>query len=460
MRRRRAAGDAAGPAPATAASAAAAASGDAYLPSRIALEAEALRAGGKLLTHVVAGATQRDGGWSANVTADQLDGHLDWQPAPGGGAGRVVARLARLDLPKDEPPAAGAPPAAASAGGPTSLPALDVHVDALAIGGRPFGQLDLEAANRDGGWQLSRVRLATPEALLAATGRWDGGAPGRRGGTAAPPSYTRLDFQLDILDAGGLLARLGSPGAVAGGRGRASGRLEWPGSPTTPRAPVLRGGFSLEVEAGRFLKAEPGAARLLSVLSLQSLRHRLSLDFRDVFEQGFAFDSFTGDVKIAGGVASSNNLRMRGLQAAVLMDGSADLARETQDLRVVVVPEINAGTASLAFAVINPAIGLGTFLAQLVLRQPLIAAGTREFRVTGSWDEPKIDRVERRTAVPDAAAAEPASAAASAAPPTPAASTPSPLRPLARLRGWLAPASRPAASAPAGSGGNASTIAP
>ena len=86
---------------------------------------------------------------------------------------------------------------------------------------------------------------------------------------------------------------------------------------------------------------------------------------------------------------------MNGVQAAVLMDGSADIARETQDLRVVVVPEINAGTASLAAAVINPAIGLGTFLAQLVLRQPLIAAGTREFHIDGTWADPKIDRVER-----------------------------------------------------------------
>ena len=57
---------------------------------------------------------------------------------------------------------------------------------------------------------------------------------------------------------------------------------------------------------------------------------------------------------------------MRGVQAAVLMEGQADLERETQDLRVLVVPEINAATASLAYAVINPAIGLGTFLAQLV----------------------------------------------------------------------------------------------
>jgi uncharacterized protein YhdP len=94
---------------------------------------------------------------------------------------------------------------------------------------------------------------------------------------------------------------------------------------------------------------------------------------------------------------------MRGVQAAVLMEGQADLVRETQDLRVIVVPEINAGTASLAYAAVNPAVGLGTFVAQWLLRRPLIAASTREFHITGSWDDPKVERVERKP--PEAAAA-------------------------------------------------------
>jgi uncharacterized protein YhdP len=99
---------------------------------------------------------------------------------------------------------------------------------------------------------------------------------------------------------------------------------------------------------------------------------------------------------------------MKGVNAAVLMDGSADIARETQDIRVVVVPEISAGTAALVATAINPAIGLGTFLAQMVLSKPLIAAATQEFHIDGTWTDPKITRVPRR-ALPEAlgAPAEP-----------------------------------------------------
>lgn len=84
---------------------------------------------------------------------------------------------------------------------------------------------------------------------------------------------------------------------------------------------------------------------------------------------------------------------MKGINAAVLLDGEADIARETQDLRVLVVPEINAGTASLIATAINPAVGIGSFLAQLVLRQPLIRATTQEFRIDGTWADPRVTRV-------------------------------------------------------------------
>jgi len=130
------------------------------------------------------------------------------------------------------------------------------------------------------------------------------------------------------------------------------------------------------------------------VLSLQALPRRLTLDFRDVFTAGFSFDFIRGDVQIEQGVARTNNLQMKGVNAAVLMEGQADIAKETQDIKVVVVPEITAGTATLIASVINPAIGIGAFIAELILRKPLIESTTQKFDITGSWADPKIARSE------------------------------------------------------------------
>ncbi len=204
-----------------------------------------------------------------------------------------------------------------------------------------------------------------------------------------------MNFRLDVNDGGQLLTRLGMKDLVRRGRGKLEGQIAWQGSPLGLDYPSLSGAFTVNIESGQFLKADPGLAKLLGVLSLQSLPRRLTLDFRDVFSDGFAFDFLRGDVTIAQGIASTNNLQMKGVNAAVLMDGRADIARETQDIRVVVVPEINAGTASVVAGVINPAVGLGSFLAQLFLRQPLMKAATQEFHVDGTWSDPRVTKVTR-----------------------------------------------------------------
>jgi uncharacterized protein YhdP len=130
---------------------------------------------------------------------------------------------------------------------------------------------------------------------------------------------------------------------------------------------------------------------------MQSLPKRLSGDFRDLFSEGFAFDTIDGRVRIDNGVAYSEALRIRGLQAQVRIRGEADLQRETQRLNVEVVPELNAGLASIAFgAMVNPLIGLGSFAAQYVLRKPLQEALAYDVDVTGSWADPTVSERRRR----------------------------------------------------------------
>ena len=377
-----------------------------YAPTTLALRAHEVLMGSRRLGNVVAGISQEDGLWRANLDAEQLNGYVEYRPARRGpGAGRVYARLSRLSLPKSD--AEGVENLLDQQ--PSAVPALDIVVDDLELRGKRLGRVEIDAVNtRSPGpepvreWRLNRLAMTVPEAHFTANGQWSPASA-----AAGARRRAVLNFKLEMSDGGALLERLGMGRTVRGGKGNLSGQLGWLGSPLALDLPSLSGQVNVAIEAGQFLKVQPGAARLLSVLSLQSLPRRLALDFRDLFQEGFAFDNVAGDVTIQQGVANTNNLRMRGVQAAVLMEGSADIEHETQDLRVVVVPEINAGTASLAYAVINPAIGLGSFLAQVFLRKPLTQAGTREFHVTGPWSDPKVERVQRKLtdAVPEIDAA-------------------------------------------------------
>ncbi len=378
-----------------------------YGPTRIQLQAQQLMVGGRAINKFSANLSRADAwSWRGALESEQLAGQVDWRDSAAPQGGRLFARLSRLSLPKSE-----ADSVSQLLDRPdTQVPALDVVVEDFELRGKRLGRLEIEAQLQGprlpGGreWRLNRLQLKSPDATLSATGQWkaEAGQTQRR---------TQLDWQLDVADAGKLLERLGQGQVLRNGRGKLHGQLGWQGSPLSPDYASMAGRLNVALDAGQFLKAEPGVGRLLGVLSLQSLPRRLLLDFRDVFAEGFAFDNFEGDVRIERGLARSENLRMRGVQALVLMDGMADLARETQDLRVLVVPQVNAGGASLAYAAINPAIGLGTFLAQLLLRKPMAAAGTSEFHVTGTWESPKVEEVPHKGGVPDDAASQPASAA-------------------------------------------------
>lgn len=359
------------------------------LPSQIALRSQALKVAGRQLGRASAVVAREGANWRINIDAEQISGRVELKGVHGGQIDAVQARLARLSLPRQEAESVSElidPGKADTGSGP--LPSLDIEVDDFELRGKRLGRLEVlaqaPAAARD--WKLQKLQLQAPEATLQASGRWGGEAGGVR--------RTQLDWKLDIADGGKLLERLGQGQVLRGGKGVLAGQVGWNGSPLAPHYPSMAGMLNVQLDTGTFLKAEPGVGRLLGVLSLQSLPRRLLLDFRDVFAEGFTFDGVTGDVKIAAGVARSDNIRIRGLQAAVLVEGSTDLAAETQKLRVVVVPEVSAGGASLAYAAINPAVALGAFLAQLILSRPVSAANTREFHITGTWDDPKVEKVE------------------------------------------------------------------
>ncbi|MCX8516846.1 MAG: YhdP family protein [Rhodoferax sp.] len=380
-----------------------------YLPNSVALRVNQITLGRRSFNQLLLGGTHTGGVWRGNVVADELDGYIEYLQSTASTPGRVYARLAHVQL----GPAAQQDVENLLDQQPASVPALDIVVEDMHLLGKNLGRLEVQATNIGGAsgpgttadstapaqreWRLDRLSLTTPEAVFSATGSWV------RVNPQLPASElflhesrrTLLDFKLGISDSGALLSRLGMPGVVAKGRGQIQGQVSWLGSPFSPDYPSMGGGFNLNIESGQFLKAKPGIAKLLGVISLQSLPRRLTLDFRDVFSEGFSFDFVRGDALIEQGIARTNNLQMKGVNAEVQMQGQADLDRETQSLSVVVVPEIHVNSATLLYSTINPAVGLGAFLANQALRDPLVASNTQQYQIDGTWVQPQVTKVER-----------------------------------------------------------------
>jgi len=409
--------------------------------ARVELQAQQVILGSQRISGVQAKAASQAGVWRIDLQSAQVSGQLAWapntqsgqsgqagQPSPGPSqsSGTLVARLERLWLPPgqaDDPGGTGGAIGSGSAARPldtlkaplaedplpsrplTALsesrrwPTIDLIAEDFRRGNKQFGRLVLDAspATDQARWDIRSLSIENPHGSLTAKGQW-AGLDSRDGKTAPPPgsSRTRLDLSLQVRDGAGLLDRLGYPGLIRGTPGTLSGQIQWAGAPTDFALNTLEGQLALDLQNGQFLKADAGLAKLISVVNLQSLPKRITLDFRDIFSEGFVYERVRGTVGFSQGLAKTTNLRIVGIQASVFLEGEANLLNETQDLHVLVLPELNAGLASLGYALVNPAVGLGSFIAQYILRDPLRQALAYEYKVTGAWDDPQVKALPRR----------------------------------------------------------------
>ncbi|MFZ6817603.1 YhdP family protein [Undibacterium sp. Ji22W] len=346
---------------------------------------------GKKMDNIVLGASNQIGLWQANLDSTQASGFISWNGfGKPQNPGQISARLSRLMIPKS---AAGDVGDLLEAKNTTKqIPSLDIQVENFELFNKKLGHLALNASNtlatQGREWNIDKLILKNDDAELSATGQWT---------ARGTDSQTKLQYVLDIANSGKLLDRFDFADVLRGGKGKLEGDLQWTGLPFDLDIPSLSGQLQLKLAAGQFLKVDPGAAKLLGVLSMQSLPRRFTLDFRDVFSDGFAFDSIVGTAKILHGIATTDNLKMSSVNAAVLMEGHADIAKESQDLHVAVIPDFNAGAASVVYGLaVNPVIGLGTFLAQLFFRDPLKRAFTYEYQITGPWTNPIVNKIENK----------------------------------------------------------------
>lgn len=344
------------------------------------VSANRVKAFGHELTALELGVLGDDGGWKGRVSSDQVRGAFDWRSAD---QGSLKARFERLTL--------GGAEGETEPSGDTAmdeplrdLPALDIVADSFMLRGMDLGRLELKARNEGGVWALNTLRIDNPEGGLDGSGQWRSGQD----------SVTELAFRLETANIGRLLARLGYPEAVRGGNAVLGGRIEWRGAPTRIHHPSLSGAVELEAYKGQFRKLEPGVGRLLGVLSLQSLPRRLTLDFRDVFSEGFAFESISGSIAMASGVMRTDDLRIVGPAARIWITGSANVEKETQDLAVLVQPTLSESVAvGAAAGLINPMAGVVAYLAQKVLSDPIERMFAFGYAITGTWADPVVEKV-------------------------------------------------------------------
>ena len=327
-----------------------------------------------------------DNKWLMNVKSDEVTGDIKWNKE---GNGKLTANLSTLLIPSSSNEATKAPVGPAKQLNIT-YPALDITAENFEIGKKKLGRLELKAQEQSGSWTIEKLRISAPESTLTANGEWNNWK--RRPNTS-------LRFIWEIEDMGKSLKRLNYPDVIKGGSANIVGQLKWAGSPHEFDIPNLSGSLKLDAKKGQILQVEPGVGRLFSVLSLQNLPRRLTLDFKDLFSSGFVFDKITADVKIQQGIMRSDNFKMEGPTARVEIKGETDLDKETQHLYVKATPFIS-DTLSLAAFAGGPAVGAAAYIAQKILKDPLNKIAETEYEIVGTWSDPQEKESPSKLSIP------------------------------------------------------------
>lgn len=327
-------------------------------------------------------------GWKIDLGGKEIAGDIMWGEAGGLPGKRLAGHFQRLNLP---PAQAGGKPSPDIA--PAELPRiLEINAQSFGLFDREIGQLNTHMEAERTGLRTRSLVIANPDGRLSGNG-WV---------SASHRQATQFDIEVESANAGKLLARLGISEGIKGGATTLNGKISWPGRPEDFAVANLDGSLKLNMKSGRFTQLDPGAGRLLGILSLQALPRRIVMDFRDVFSEGFSFDSIDGDVHIQRGIAYLPDLVIKGPSAVVNMKGRIDLAREEQDLRVTIQPRLDDSLAVAGALLGGPAVGVGTFVATKILQNPVSKAATYEYLIKGSWSEPVVTKLPR----PKAPAAE------------------------------------------------------
>ena len=369
-------------------------SGDASLPLRsVDITADKLQLLGTSFANTRVRAQPAVGGaTSVRIDGAALAGALS---LPKGQGAPVVGDFARVHwgaitpLPDAQAGSAGPTQAAGDDLDPGKIPPLQLTIVDLRVGQAKLGRAELRTRAVANGLHVERLQTRAPGQQIDASGDWLGkGAQAR--------SHLLMDLRSD--DFGKLIDGFGFGGQLARGHGQAHLDAGWPGSPADFKAANLDGSLSLAVKDGQLVEVEPGAGRVLGLLSIAQLPRRLTLDFRDFFSKGFAFNSLGGTLRFAGGQARSDDMQIDGPAAQIHIKGSADLRAETFDQTIEVLPK-SGNLLTVAGAIAGGPVGAAVgAVANAVLRKPLGELGAKTYRVSGPWKEPKVDVISRAEA--------------------------------------------------------------
>ncbi|WP_083563365.1 YhdP family protein [Oceanococcus atlanticus] len=344
------------------------------------LRADTLFAFGQRLPDTRIQVTRESAAWAIGVAGSRAQGRIEIPHQQPEGRLRLRGDFQRLNWTREVNLRGG------DQIDPNEIPHLNLEVEDFALNDVALGrmQLDLEPVGR--GTRITRFIVDSPKRReLDVSGLWLRDDTGTSGA---------VEFAMDTEAFASWLTVFGYEDHLVARRGRLNGQLNWSPDPQGLSVGNASGRLDFDFSDGQLLNIEPGAGRVLGLFSINALPRRFFLDFSDVVNTGLSFDELSGGFDISGGVATTQNLQLKGTSVRVAVRGDVDLVQRRYDQVVTIYPGVSSGVSLAATVLGGPVVGLFTLLAQELLDQPLDQVTQIGYHLGGSWDNPQVSRLQ------------------------------------------------------------------
>ena len=270
---------------------------------------------------------------------------------------------------------------------PVELPPLDLSAKEVLWNEMTFSDVRLATDWHEHGMLIDRFSLKSPSIVFDARGTWI---------TSWRDSHeTVLEGEIKGDNIGDALTGLGFEKSIDLSEYRAEFNATWSAQPYNISWANVKGKTVFEMKEGRIQDIEPGASgRLLGLFNVFDLAKRLAFDFNDVIRKGFSFDSIDGEFEFVNGSGSLKKFDISASAADISMFGSIGLIDQDYGLLMRVKPHTDTLTFAGAALLGGVAIGASVALIQKVFDLGVI--GHNVYSITGSWDDPKVEKIVER----------------------------------------------------------------
>ncbi|GIC76099.1 DUF3971 domain-containing protein [Moritella sp. F3] len=267
------------------------------------------------------------------------------------------------------------------------IPGFNFNCGACIVGQINLGKASAEVTKDNNGLKLQALDVDMEHSAVAMTGRWFTNDNGLQ--------ETQLEGELKTQSIEEFMTGLGLISPLAKTPADVNFKLGWQDNPLKLDIDSLNGSANIVTKAGRISNVSDKGTRFLSVLSLQSLVKRLSLDFSDVFNDGLPYSSMSASLQVVDGAINNKDFLVNSSSGKITGNGYIDLVTDTINYNLSFFPDVTSSLPVLAAFAVTPTTALAVFALSKIL-EPVVEVITElKFNVSGDFDNPTFTEVKR-----------------------------------------------------------------